>query len=59
VVSPRHGVIGGGRGNVYGHFHQVTLDKLAATNVKVYRTDFNDTIIFKSYTSAITVSSER
>jgi len=39
--------------------HQVTLDKLAAANVKVYRADFNGTIIFKSYTSAITVSIAR
>ena len=59
AVSPRYGVIEVGKGNDYGHPHQVTLDKLAAANVKVYRTDLNGTIIFKSNGSAITVSTAR
>ena len=59
VVSPKYGVIEVGKGNDYGHPHQITLDKLAAANVKVFRTDLNGAIIFKSDGSTITVSTER
>ena len=59
AVSPKYGVIEVGKGNDYGHPHQITLDKLAAANVKVYRTDLNGTILFKSDGSAITASTAR
>ena len=59
AVSPKYGVIEVGKGNDYGHPHQITLDKLAAANVKVFRTDLNGSIIFKSDGSAITISTER
>ena len=58
-ASPKYGVIEVGKGNDYGHPHQITLDKLAAANVKVFRTDLNGTIIFKSDGSAITASTAR
>jgi competence protein ComEC len=44
AVSPQYAVIEVGKGNDYGHPHQVTLDKLAAAKVQVYRTDLNGTI---------------
>ncbi len=33
AVSPQYGVIEVGKGNDYGHSHQITLDKLVAVNV--------------------------
>jgi competence protein ComEC len=48
AVSPQYGVIMVGLGNDYGHPHQVTLDKLKAAGVKVYRTDLNGGITFTS-----------
>jgi competence protein ComEC len=44
AVSPKYAVIEVGAGNDYGHPHQVTLNKLAAAGVRVYRTDLNGTI---------------
>lgn len=44
AVNPEVAVISVGKNNVYGHPHQETLDKLAAEDVKVYRTDMNGTI---------------
>jgi competence protein ComEC len=41
AISPQYAVIEVGKGNDYVHPHQTTLDKLAAANVKVYRTDLN------------------
>jgi beta-lactamase superfamily II metal-dependent hydrolase len=45
LVDPQYAVISCGRDNDYGHPHQVTLNKLAAAGVKVYRTDLSGTII--------------
>jgi len=59
TVSPRYGVIEVGSGNDYGHPAQVTLNKLAAANVKVYRTDLNGIIIFKSDGVGLTVTTAR
>lgn len=55
AISPKYAVISVGKGNDYGHPHQVTLDKLAAAGVKVYRTDQNGTIIMTSDGKNITV----
>ncbi|MCX6003339.1 MAG: ComEC/Rec2 family competence protein [Chloroflexi bacterium] len=59
AVSPQYGVIEVGKGNDYGHPHQTTLDKLAAANIKVYRTDLNGTIIFRCDGSRLTVTTAR
>jgi competence protein ComEC len=59
AVSPQFGIIEVGAGNDYGHPHQVTLDKLAAANVKVYRTDLNGTIIIRSDGVTLTVSTSK
>ena len=59
AVSPAYAVISVGKGNDYGHPHQVTLDKLSAAGVKVYRTDINGTITITSDGSALTLTTER
>lgn len=59
AVSPEYAVIMVGDGNDYGHPHQVTLDKLKAAAVKVYRTDKNGTVTFTSDGSNLTVKTER
>ena len=54
AVSPNYAVISVGAGNDYGHPHPVTLQKLAAAGVKVYRTDLNGTITVTSDGSNLT-----
>ena len=48
AVNPKYAVIEVGAGNDYGHPHAVTLQKLAAAGVTVYRTDLNGTITITS-----------
>jgi beta-lactamase superfamily II metal-dependent hydrolase len=48
AVDPKYAVISVGKGNDYGHPHQVTLDKLSAAGVTVYRTDQNGTVVITS-----------
>jgi competence protein ComEC len=48
AVDPKYAVIEVGAGNDYGHPHAVTLQKLAAAGVHVYRTDLNGTITVTS-----------
>lgn len=48
AVAPELAVISCGRGNMYHHPNQETLDTLAAANVPVRRTDKEGTIILKS-----------
>ncbi len=59
AVTPQYAVIEVGQGNDYGHPHQITLDKLATANVKIYRTDLNGTVTFKSDGAGLTISTER
>jgi competence protein ComEC len=59
AVSPKYAVIEVGAGNDYGHPHQVTLNKLAAAGVKVYRTDLNGTVTATSDGSSISFKTER
>jgi competence protein ComEC len=59
AVAPEYGVIEVGAGNDYGHPHHITLEKLAAANVTVYRTDLNGTIEFKSDGSRLTVTTTK
>lgn len=44
AVAPQFAVISCGEGNRYGHPDQVVLDRLAAADVQVYRTDVDGTI---------------
>lgn len=48
TVKPEYAVICVGKDNSYGDPHKVTLDKLKAQNVTVYRTDLNGTIVVSS-----------
>jgi len=45
AIDPEVAVISVGEGNQYGHPHQETLDKLAAKDVTVYRTDVDGTVV--------------
>ena len=53
-VSPSYAVISVGKNNSYNHPSTITLDRLK--NIKLYRTDENGTIIFKSDGTNISVS---
>jgi len=59
AVSPEYAVIMVGAGNDYGHPHKVTLDKLKAAGVKVYRTDLNGTVTFTSDGSKLSITTEK
>jgi competence protein ComEC len=59
AVSPKYAVIEVGAGNDYGHPHEVTLNKLAAAGVKVYRTDINGTVTATSDGSTISFKTHR
>lgn len=48
AVSPSIAVISCGKNNDYGHPHNQTLSALKEKNIKVYRTDINNTIIITS-----------
>ncbi len=58
-VSPKYAVIMCGVGNSYGHPHAETLAKLQSTNVVIYRTDLNSTIIFTSDGTNLTVKTTK
>lgn len=45
AVNPKYAVISVGKGNVYDHPKQITLDKLQKLQIITYRTDLNGTII--------------
>lgn len=47
-VNPKYAVIEVGENNIYNHPSLTTLDKLNNINAKIYRTDKDGTIIFKS-----------
>lgn len=45
TVSPRYAVISCGEGNSYGHPHREILQLLQEWNVKLYRTDYDGTVV--------------
>lgn len=47
-ANPKIAVISCGKDNDYGHPNKVTLQELKKRNIKVYRTDINNTILLKS-----------
>jgi competence protein ComEC len=55
AVSPKYAVIEVGEGNDYGHPHAVTLQKLAAAGVTIYRTDLNGTVTITSNGSNLSI----
>ena len=59
AVKPKYAVIEVGAGNDYGHPHAVTLQKLAAADVTVYRTDLNGNITITSDGSNISISAAK
>jgi len=59
AVSPKYAVIEVGTGNDYGHPHTVTLQKLTAAGVIIYRTDLNGTVTVTSNGSNLIFSVEK
>jgi competence protein ComEC len=59
AVDPDSGLISAGAGNQFGHPHQATLDRLAAHDVKVLRTDRDGTIECRSNGVAIGCEGDR
>ena len=57
-VVPDYAVISVGADNPYGHPHRETLQNLKNRNIKVFRTDKQNTIIFTSNGENITVNKE-
>ncbi|MCS7151169.1 MAG: MBL fold metallo-hydrolase [Endomicrobia bacterium] len=58
-VSPEVAIISCGRGNPFGHPHQVTLEKLNQRGIKIYRTDQNGNITVFSDGLTYSVHTER
>ena len=54
AIGPKYAIISAGKDNSYGHPHKETLNKLTGSNVKVYRTDQQGTIIAISDGKTIT-----
>lgn len=57
-VNPTYAIISVGKGNDYGHPHKATLKRLNNQNVKVHRTDKENTIIVTSDGNNITISTK-
>lgn len=53
-VNPKYAIIEVGKNNIYKHPKQITLDKLNAKNIKIYRTDLDGTIKLTSDGNNIT-----
>jgi len=58
VVSPEYAVISVGQGNTYGHPTQTALSSIAQVGAKLYRTDKDGTVIFKTDGKTMSVSEE-
>ncbi len=58
AVKPEYAVISVGKDNKYGHPNQETLDTLNSFNVKIFRTDTEGTVIFKSDGVDLTASTK-
>lgn len=48
AVNPKAAIISCGEGNTYGHPHEETVKKLENKGIKIYRTDKDGSIIYKS-----------
>lgn len=58
AVNPEYAVISVGKNNSYNHPSLNTLEKFNKRNIKVYRTDEDNTIIFTSNGSDLTITTE-
>ncbi len=58
AVSPQYAVISCGVDNDYGHPDAVTLDKLSAAGVEVFRTDLQGTITAVTSGSGVTIAAQ-
>lgn len=58
AVSPQYAVISCGVDNDYGHPDAVTLDKLSAAGVEVFRTDLQGTITAVTNGSGVTMTAQ-
>lgn len=59
AVDPEYCVIQVGDGNDYGHPHEKTLNTIATNDAKVYRNDFQGTIVFTIQDGEMTVQTEK
>ncbi len=59
AVRPRWAVISAGAGNVFGHPHKETLERLAAQGITVYRTDLHGSVTLKTDGSTLSLSGIR
>lgn len=58
AINPDHAVISVGRDNDFGHPHAETMQELLDRNTKVYRTDFQGTVVFTSDGHTISVNTK-
>jgi len=56
AVSPRIAVINVGVGNIHGHPHNAVIERLNATNIRIYRTDFHGNIVIVSDGASLVVN---
>lgn len=59
AVAPEYAVISVGAYNDYGHPHWQALNRLESIQAKIYRTDLNGNIVFKTDGTAINVVTEK
>ncbi len=59
AFRPDYAVISAGRANRFGHPHPEALERLAARGVRVYRTDRDGAVVFRSDGEALTVETFR
>ncbi len=58
AVNPRYAVISCGDDNSYGHPDLITLENLEARNIKIYRTDWHETVVMTTDGETIQVMTE-
>jgi len=59
AVKPSIGVISCGIDNEYGHPHQETLNRLAASSISIYRTDQDGDIEMQTDGTSVSITTER
>ncbi len=59
AFRPEYAVISAGHANRFGHPHPAVLERLAAQGVRVYRTDRDGAVVFRSDGEALSVATHR